>query len=210
MSSTAILSTAYLPPIDYFRVINSFTDWKIEQWENFQKQSYRSRCCIYSSNGPLSLSIPIVRSEGFSIPIKEIKVDNSKRWQSQHWRAIVSAYRSSAYFEHYHQDLIPFYNREYDYLFEFNNDVTKCLLELLNMPVKIGLTGEFLTESDLKRDTTISDFRETIHPKRVSPFAMLNENGRYHQVFAHKFGFFANLSVIDLLFNEGPQSNYFF
>lgn len=210
MSSIAILSTAYLPPIDYFRVISSYAGWKIEQWESFQKQSYRSRCSIYSANGPLSLYIPILRSEGFSIPIKEIKVDNSKRWQRQHWQAIVSAYRSSPYFDHYYQDLLPFYNSEYDYLFEFNKDLIKCLLGLLNLPVKIDLTGSFFTDSDLKRDTTICDFREKIHPKRVSPFALLNENGRYHQVFAHKFGFFANLSVIDLLFNEGPDSKYFF
>ncbi|MDP3437671.1 MAG: WbqC family protein [Bacteroidales bacterium] len=208
MSSLALLSTAYLPPTDYFRVINSFADWKIEQWENYQKQSYRSRCRIYSANGPLSLHIPIVRSEGFSIPVKEIRVDNSKRWQSQHWRAIVSAYRSSPYFEHYQQDLLPFYSREYEYLFEFNKDLTKCLLDLLDLPAKIDLTDEFLNKSDLKR-AIISDFRETIHPKRVSPFAELNEKGRYHQVFAHKFGFFANLSVIDLLFNEGPESKYF-
>jgi len=209
MSSLALLSTAYLPPIDYFRVINSFSEWKIEQWENYQKQSYRSRCHIYSANGPLSLHIPIMRTEGFSIPVNEIKVDNTKRWQSQHWRSIVSAYRSSAYFEHYQQDLLPFYTDEFEHLFDFNTRLTKCLLELMNIPAKTDLTDEFLKESDLKSDI-IGDFRETIHPKRVSPFAMLNENGRYHQVFAHKFGFFANLSVIDLLFNEGPQSKYFF
>ncbi|HBZ24648.1 MAG TPA: hypothetical protein DEO54_00230 [Rikenellaceae bacterium] len=209
MSSTAILSTAYLPPTDYFRVINTFADWKIEQWENFQKQSFRSRCCIYSANGPLSLHIPIVRSEGFSIPIKEIRVDNSKRWQSQHWRAILSAYKSSPYFEHYQQDLLPFYTREYDHLFEFNKDLIRCLLELLNLPANINFTDEFLKEGDTENNLTISDFREKIHPKRVSPFTDKEEKGRYHQVFAHKFGFFANLSVIDLLFNEGPHSRYF-
>jgi len=209
MNSFGLLSTAYLPPIDYFRVINSFGNWRIEQWENYQKQSYRSRCRIYSANGPLSLHIPVIRGVGISVPVKQIKIDNSKEWQIKHWRAIVSAYRSSPFFEHYQDNLLPFYNREYEYLFEFNNNLTACLLELLNLPTSLEFTDEFLKESDAKRDILVTDFRNTIHPKRVSPFADLNKKGRYHQVFAHKFGFFANLSVIDLLFNEGPESKLY-
>ncbi|PKO96358.1 MAG: hypothetical protein CVU12_05325 [Bacteroidetes bacterium HGW-Bacteroidetes-7] len=196
----ALLTTAYLPPVDYFRVIARADKWEIEQWEKYQKQSYRSRCHILSANGPLSLSIPVDRSGGHSVPIKSIKVDNSVNWQKTHWGAIVSAYQSSPFFEYYKEDFRPFYENRADTLFEFNTALTKLILDSLGLPSDISFTEFFNAEK------TVDDFRFSIHPKQKTPFVDANKKGRYHQVFAHKFDFKENLSAIDLLFNEGPES----
>lgn len=196
----ALLTTAYLPPVDYFRVIARADKWEIEQWEKYQKQSYRSRCHILSANGPLSLSIPVDRSGGHSVPIKSIKVDNSVNWQKTHWGAIVSAYQSSPFFEYYKEDFRPFYENKADTLFDFNTALTKLILESIGLPSEISFTESFIA------DNKVGDFRFSIHPKFKSPFEEENKKGRYHQVFAHKFDFKENLSAIDLLFNEGPES----
>ncbi len=198
-----ILSCAYLPPIDYFRAIKISEQWRLEQCENYQKQSYRSRCHIYSANGLLPLYIPIERDKGLSLPIREIKIDNSNNWQIQHWRALVSAYRSSPFFDYYKDDFSPFYNNKYESLFEFNVALFSLILELLELPKEIEFTEEY------EIITGTCDFRDKIHPKKESPFKPENEKGKYHQVFAHKHNFIPNLSIVDLLFNEGPQSYEF-
>ena len=177
-----VLSTAYLPPIDYFSYILSPSLCCIEQFENYQKQSYRSRCHIYSANGLLSLVIPVMRDNGHSIPVRDVKIDYSRRWQQQHWMAIISAYRMSPFFEYY--------------LFDFNLKLTNMLLNLVGINRELSLTGSYSKYE--------VDLREAIHPKRPSP--LQNKNGQYHQVFAHKYGFLTNLSIIDLLFNEGPNA----
>lgn len=196
-----VLSCAYLAPIDYFRVIKNNEQWKLEQWENYQKQSYRSRCHIYSANGLLPLYIPVERDRGLSIPIKEIKIDNSKEWQIQHWRALVSAYRSSPFFDYYIDDFEPFYHNKYNSLFDYNVGLLSLILEL------IGFSNELLFTDLYQKATDGCDYRETIHPKKESAFISENKKGKYHQVFAHKYGFISNLSIVDLLFNEGPQSS---
>jgi hypothetical protein len=114
--------------------------------------------------------------------------------------AIVSAYQSSPFFEYYKEDFRPFYENRVDTLFEFNTALTKLLLDSLGLPSEISFTESF------KGGNPADDFRFSIHPKVISPFEDENKKGRYHQVFAHKFDFKENLSVIDLLFNEGPES----
>lgn len=194
------LSCAYLPPIDYFRAIKKSKQWNLEQCENYQKQSYRSRCHIYSANGLLPLYIPIERDKGLSIPIREIKIDNSKEWQIQHWRALVSAYNSSPFFDYYKDDFAPFYSNKYNSLFDYNIALLSLILEIIGLSKNIELTQNY------EEVTGICDYRDIIHPKKVSPFESDNKKGKYHQVFALKHGFISNLSIVDLLFNEGPQS----
>jgi hypothetical protein len=143
--------------------------------------------------------IPIERRDGISVPIREVKIDYSKNWQINHWRAIVSAYRSSPYFDYYQDDFAPFYNNRYERLFDFNSKLTSLLLDLTGASSAIMLTDRW------EESHGESDYRFNIHPKRESPCSV-KEKGRYHQVFAQKQGFIANLSVIDLLFNEGPES----
>lgn len=198
--SESLLSTAYLPPVEYMSVIYRSDKVEIEQCENYQKQSYRSRCHIYSANGPLPLIIPVERAGTHSVPVKDIRIDYSRKWQQQHWRAIVSAYRMSPFFEYYEDDFAPFFTKEEPFLFDFNTKLTELLLSLTGIRKNLSFTGFFEKEPG----RGVSDFRESIHPKRVSLPEM--KNGQYHQVFAHKSGFIPNLSSLDLLFNEGPDS----
>ncbi|MFA6335208.1 MAG: WbqC family protein [Bacteroidales bacterium] len=193
------LTSAYLPPVDYFRVIAKSEKIIIEGCENYQKQSYRSRCLIYCANGLMPLIIPVLRDHDHSVRISEIKIDYSKEWQKQHWRAIVSAYKSSPFFDYYQDDIIPFYLCKEDLLFDFNFKLLKTLLDLIGVDTQLDVTKDY--SPSYQQD----DYRELIHPKR-QPVFNINENGRYRQVFAHKHGFIPNLSIIDLLFNEGPNA----
>lgn len=197
--SHSYLSSAYLPPVDYFKVISRSEKVTIESCENYQKQSYRSRCHIYGANGLLPLIIPVVRDKDHSVGISQIKIDYSKKWQKEHWRAIVSAYKSSPFFDYYQDDIIPFYQNKEDSLFDFNLNLLKTLCDLIGLECKFDLTNDYCP------DYMKSDYRGLIHPKRQS-LSDINENGQYHQVFAHKHGFIPNLSIIDLLFNEGPNT----
>ncbi len=200
----AIVSTAYLPPIDYFRVIRRFPHWEIEQFENYQKQSYRSRCHIYSANGLLPLIIPVDRSCSLSIPVKEIRIDNTKTWQKQHWRAIVSAYNSTPYFEYFKDELEPFYTKRFTFLFDFNTELLRKLMDMLGIRQEIKFTSGFRHDYGGEGGELLCyDFRNAIHPKRISR----KSDSRYHQIFSEKFGFIDDLSIIDLLFNEGSESS---
>ncbi|MEA5006569.1 MAG: WbqC family protein [Rikenellaceae bacterium] len=192
------LSTAYLPPVAYLKVIAGSTVTFIEKFENYQKQSYRNRCYIYSANGSLPLIIPVVRG-GDDRKIDLVRIDYSKEWQKQHWRAIFSAYNTSPFFDYYKDDLFQFYSdkEKYQFLFDFNTNLLISILELIGLDVKPEFTTEYRECVEGK------DFRDIIHPKRVEETE--NKYGQYHQVFAHKYGFLKNLSIIDLLFNEGPN-----
>jgi len=199
-----ILSTAYLPPVEYISAIYNSSGTVIEQCERFQKQSYRSRCHIYSASGLLALTIPVSRAQGHYLPIREMRIDYSAKWQQEHWRAIVSAYRTSPFFEYYEDDFAPFYHKRYEFLFDFNTELLTMILSLMGVKCNIEYTQEFLHEYS-SRD--VLDMREVIHPKR-EPFNYNTgkKSGQYFQVFAHKHGFISNLSSADLLFNEGPDS----
>ncbi|MDX9782345.1 MAG: WbqC family protein [Bacteroidales bacterium] len=199
-----ILSTAYLPPVEYLSAIYNSAGTLIEQCERFQKQSYRSRCHIYSASGLLALTIPVSRADGHYLPIREMRIDYSGKWQQEHWRAIVSAYRTSPFFEYYEEDFAPFYHKRYEFLFDFNSELLVMILNLMGVKCNVDFTQEFIHEYDANETL---DLRERIHPKR-NPFThhSKKESGQYFQVFAHKLGFIPNLSSADLLFNEGPDS----
>lgn len=193
-----IISTAYLPPVEYFSLILANGNPKLEKWENYGKQSYRNRCHIYSANGLLALNIPIERSSESKVIIADTKIDYSYAWQVRHWRAIESAYKSSPFFEYYSDDLQPYYFKKEKFLYDFNLKLIDLLITLLGVNVKIEETESFI------KSYSSGDYRFIIHPKEEN--LDIIKNGQYQQVFAHKFGFIPNLSIIDLLFNEGPSS----
>jgi hypothetical protein len=199
-----ILSTAYLPPVEYLSAIYRSDRSEIEQYERYQKQSYRSRCHIYGASGLLSLTIPVSRTEGHYLPVREMRIDYSGKWQQEHWRALTSAYRTSPFFEYYEDDFAPFYNRRWDFLFDFNLELLLTIIGLMGIKNNIGLTSEYVKSYSL---LDAFDFRDSIHPKRGAVSTPVKiESGQYFQVFARKFGFIPNLSAVDLLFNEGPDS----
>lgn len=184
----------------------------IEACENFQKQSYRNRCRFYAADGVQTLSFPIVHDGGtHKQPISEIKIDWSKPWLLQHKRAIISAYRTSAYFEYYQDELFAILDRKHERLFDLNMDLIRFFIE------KTGITVDLRTTTDWSPDGKVTkpdgsvvsceDLRETIHPKRANTILEeLKIAKPYFQVFAQKHGFHSDLSIMDLLFNEGPDS----
>jgi hypothetical protein len=187
--------------VDYISVIKNADRVFIEKFENYQKQSYRNRCHILSSNGVLPLSVPVARSR--ERRIDKVCIDYSLQWQHQHWQSIVSAYNSSPFFDFYRDDFVSFYSKKFDNLWELNTSMLFLILELLEINTELGFTDEYI------KNTRLLDLRDAIHPKYSTNLLSETEKGQYHQVFAHKFEFIPGLSVIDLLFNEGPQSALF-
>lgn len=202
--SQAILTTAYLPPVDYFTVLCSHKVVYIESWENYQKQSYRNRANIYGSTGLLPLSIPVVKSGNHTL-IRDVKIDYTYSWLQQHKRALISAYKSSPFFDYYQDDLFPILDAREEFLLDLNMKLLFKLVELCSFKVDIRLTGEYKPAEEINA-LGIADYRNTIHPKIKSPIFTDRAQKAYYQVFSEKYGFIPNLSVADLLFNEGPES----
>ena len=200
-----LLSTAYFPPIEWFIALINADETYLEQWEYYQKQSYRSRCNILSSNGSQTLSVPLKRDGSHKLPIKEIEIDYSLPWLMQHKRSITAAYNSSPFFEHYQDEIFEILDREERYLFDLNNKLTVKLLELIGCDYAVGFTDKYINRADLSED--VVDLRDDIHPKKESPILGIEIKEKpYYQVFSHKQGFVSNLSILDLLSNEGPNS----
>jgi hypothetical protein len=195
-----LLSTAYLPPVEYFSKLILGQDVCIEKHEHFIKQTYRNRCTVLGANGPIDLVVPIEKGRNQKTSIEDIRIFNQLDWQRNHWRTIFSAYNSSPFFEYYADDLNPFYQKKWKYLLDFNNALLEIINEIIEIVPVIKFTNEFK-----KSPIGKSDFRYAISPK-VKP---LNNFKPYTQVFNQKFGFVPNLSIIDLIFNEGPNSYSF-
>lgn len=210
-----LLSTAYFPPIEYFaKIAEQFSlsgDTAepavvyIEACEHYQKQSYRNRCKFYAESGMQTLQFPIVHEGGtHSLPIAEIKVDWSTPWMVQTQRAIASAYESSAYFDYYKDELFAMLDLHRETLLEMNMDILRFFLEKTGIKADIRLTTEFTPAGS---GIYGEDLREVIHPKRANTILKdLGLEKPYFQVFAQKHGFISNLSIMDLVFNEGPDS----
>lgn len=196
MSNSAILSLGYLPPVQYFAKLIQYQNIYIESAENYTKQTYRNRCVILGANGPISLTIPVVKTQGNHTPIKLIEIDNSTLWQKNHWKTIESAYRTSVYYDFVADILEPFYNKRYTNLFEFDYQLMNAIFDFLSIQPNIHTTTQYFSNYEV-------DFRNSISPK----VDFLNDtqflSAEYFQVFSNKFGFVPNLSIIDLLFNEG-------
>jgi hypothetical protein len=174
----------------------------IEACENYQKQSYRNRCRFYAADGVQALSFPVIHEGGtYKHPVKDIKIDYSTPWLLQHKRAIVSAYRTSAYFEYYQDELFAILDSCPEKLLDLNMALLSFFIDKIGLKVDLRLTEEY------SKDVHFDDLREVIHPKRQN--SILKDMGLekpYFQVFAPKYGFQSDLSIMDLLFNEGPGS----
>jgi hypothetical protein len=219
-----LLTTAYFPPVSYFAAIaedmeglvrtkgedrKSFPSSPllpsviyIEACENYQKQSYRNRCHFYAADGKQSLSFPVIHAEGtHKHLISEMRIDYSTPWVMQHKKAIISAYRTSAYFEYYQDELFAILDSKPERLIDLNTRLLKFFLEKTGIKAEIRMTESYDTAPECE------DLREVIHPKRPDRILEnLELKKPYFQVFAEKHGFISDLSIMDLLFNEGPDS----
>lgn len=192
----AYLSSTYLGPVQQYCKMYQYPEVRIEAAENYLKQTYRNRCLIAAANGPLSLSIPIVKPDTLKCLTKDIRISDHGNWRHLHWNAISSAYNSSPFFEYYEDDFAPFYENKYDFLFDFNEELRQMVCNLLDIHPHVVFTTDFEAEVE-------NDFRG-ISPKReLGDPAFLPKP--YYQVFQDKHGFIPNLSIIDLLFNTGNE-----
>lgn len=225
-----LFSTAYMPPVSYFAAMAEEMEGLsnrrdgdssleltpsvvyVEACENYQKQSYRNRCRFHAADGVQSLSYPIVHEGGtHKLPISEIRIDWSTPWLQQHERAIVSAYRTSAYFEYYQDELFAILESRPERLLDLNMELLRFFVEKTGLAVDLRLTSGFSRDGNqIMPDGSIvqcEDLREAIHPKRPNTILKdLKLEKPYFQVFSRKHGFRSDLSIMDLLFNEGPDS----
>lgn len=194
---TNLQSTSYLGPIQFFVQIAKSYNVTIETQEHYNKQTYRNRCQIYGANGLLNLSIPIQKTGTSHSKIKDVKINYADRWQKIHWKSFESAYRRSPYFEFYEHKFEKYFNNQkHTFLFDYNLDIFTTVLELLDLSQTINFTEEFIKEPANTFDLRNKD------PKKNKELSY----SRYIQVFEDKAGFIPNLSIVDLLFNEGPNS----
>ena len=187
-----LLPISYLGPVAYYSVILQSEQIFIETKEHFIKQSFRNRCTIMGANGTQTLTIPKERKSSDKTLISDISISNQDNWQKLHWQSIVSAYNSSPFFEYYKDDLLSFYNTKHNTLFDFNLKLSKTILELMQVEKKLNFTSKF------QKEFNGLDFRS-------SKFILKNQE-EYQQVFCEKYSFIPNLSILDVLFNLGPET----
>ncbi|MBQ4355598.1 MAG: WbqC family protein [Bacteroidales bacterium] len=191
-----VLSTAYLPNIEYFAFIAKSEVFFMEGWESFQKQTYRNRTYIQTATGVQGLILPTCRLSR-QTTIRDVRIDYKDHWQAKHWRAIETAYSGTPYYLYYKDYLVPFFEKKYEFLFDYNLDLTQALLKLLKIK-KVPV----ITETFEKSYSEMLDLRWAISPKREPMLPSVP----YPQVFSDRQPFTDNLSVIDLLFNVGPEA----
>lgn len=186
-----ILATAYFPPIEFFACLAENSVVYLEAHEHYQKQSWRNRCRILSANGPLDLRVPVLHSADlFHTPVKDVEVEYSTPWVAQTEYAIESAYFSSPFFVYYKDELFSILDSHPSTLWELNSRIIDFFCRKIGMEPQIMPTDHYMGEL------------HDIHPKRRSSYV----GKEYWQVFKDKFGFVPGLSIMDLLFNEGPES----
>ena len=198
----ALLSTTYFGPVQWYQKLYRCEEVEIEQWESFQKQTYRNRCLIATTQGIQALTVPVER--GSSQLIKDIRISDHGNWRHLHWNALVSAYGESPFFEYYQDDIRPFFEKGWEFLLDFNEAIREKMCELLDIQTKVSYSLEFATALH----SPLKDFREGIHPKHPMEDPDF-EPRTYYQVYQQKHGFLPNLSVLDLLFNMGPEGIFY-
>lgn len=205
-----LLSTTYFGPIQWFSKIfqNQGKETYIEACETFQKQTFRNRCVIATANGMLPLTVPVSHRNG--APICDTEISEHGNWRHLHWQALQTAYGESAFFEYYEDSLRPFFFDEgpsspfhHKYLLDYNLAGAELLCKLLDIDVHLAFTEQFLTPENA--DGNKNDWRYSIRPKNA-PADLSFFPKEYYQVYKQRTGFLPNLSILDLLFNEGPQA----
>lgn len=195
-----IVHPTYFPSIAHYVAMANTDEVCFETDDNFLKQTYRNRCYIYGANGKMGLNIPVIHSQKNRQKYKDVKIFNDDNWQSNHWKSLLSAYRTSPFFEYYEDDLKPLFHEKADYILDFNFKCLEVINTCLQLEVKASKTLQY--NKDIVDKT---DFRFLVHAKKEVNQAF----EKYTQVFSNKHGYISNLSILDLLFNEGPNSlNY--
>ena len=190
-SAPVLLETQYLPPLSAFVMLKSFSGIIIDEEENFKKSTWRNRCRILNANCPLLLSIPLLGGRGVRMKTKDVRIANDEPWQKKHWRSLTAAYGSSSFFMFYDDRFRKFYERRFDFLVDFNTRLLEEILIALDLRIKV-LDFEAARGTDAMRPT-----EKIATPKP------------YRQVFDYRHGFIPGVSIIDLIFNLGPDAPHY-
>lgn len=194
-----LLHPCYFGPISEFVALAKAPSVLFENEDNYQKQTYRNRMYIYGANGKLLLNIPIKHTGDKTQhqKYKDVRIENDFSWQKQHWKSLQTAYRTSPFFEFYEDDFEPLYNTRYTYLIDFNYDCLRVALESLQLEIEFSKTDTYNIHPQ-----NVLDGRKLVDAKSKEPVTLED----YPQVFQNKYGTITNLSIIDLIFNEGPNA----
>lgn len=202
--SSVLLSTTYFGPIQWYQKLCRYDCILVEQHESFQKQTYRNRCLIATTQGVQALTVPISKME--HEPFSQfVRISDHGNWRHLHWQALQSAYGESPFFEYYEDDLRPFFTtHDWEFLMDFNDAICQKVCELLDIHPHISRTAHFESPDTCSMD----DFRSIINPKHPVEDPDFCPRS-YYQVYRQKHGFLPNLSILDLLFNMGPESIFY-
>ncbi len=194
-----IIENQYFPTIDWFKISRLNSNYKIDIYENFRKMSFRNRCLISGSNGLINLTVPLKKGREQKTIISAIKMDDSKNWRAQHWKAIVSSYSRSPFFEFYGEEVKRLIFAPNQYLFDHNLKIVEWINSVLKLGISIGFTESYQKEYAASEAL---EYRDRWLPKNYAREEKAWKP-KYTQVFEDKFGFLPNLSVLDLLFCKG-------
>ena len=188
-----LLYPTYFPSISNYVAMAQAETITLEMEDNFQKQTNRNRMYIYSPNGIQLLNVPVKHSNQIHQKTKDVKIENDFGWQKQHFKSLDAAYRSSPFFEYFEDDIIPIFEKKYEFLMDLNLDTMNLVSKCLRMPFQFKETSEYFHIA-----ADFNDFRNLANGKKDTTVME-----PYTQVFEEKYGFLNNLSILDLLFNEG-------
>jgi len=192
----ALFTTAYFPCISYMARFLSDASPCIEVFETYHKQTYRNRCRVMTANGMQALSIPVIKVNGNHTMTKDMAVSHVEPWQQIHRRCLESAYKASPYFDHYYDYLKPVFETRFERLIDLNDTALQAVFKMLKVNKEIVHTTDYVKEVE-------NDLREAFSPKTApNPDAF----SQYYQVFSTKYPFAPDLSILDLVFNEGPEA----
>ena len=200
-----LLTTTYFGPVEWYQQLNRADVVYLEACESFIKQTYRNRCIIATANGQQTLTVPI--EHGGSRLIRDVRISNHGSWRRVHWNALQSAYSESPFFEFYADDLRPFFEQDYEFLYDFNFEIMQKMCELLDIHPHVLHSEKFRMKS--VEFATAHDVSAKGIAVADSTLYTLHSTKPYYQVFAHKFGFQPNLSILDLLFCMGPEAIFY-
>ena len=210
--TTALLQTTYFGPVQWYQKLKRYDHCVIEQYDSYQKQTYRNRCVIATANGLQALTVPVDHSPLTidHVHCKDLRISDHNQWRRVHWNALQSAYSESPFFEYYADDIRPFFEQKYEFLIDFNEAIRQKMCELLDIETSVSYSSGFMVHGSwfMVQGSGFRDFREVIHAKHPQDDPEFQPRS-YWQVFQHRYGFQPNLSILDLLFCMGPEAVFY-
>ena len=224
--TTALLQTTYFGPVQWYQKLKRYDHCVIEQYDSYQKQTYRNRCVIATANGLQALTVPVDHSPLTidHVQCKDLRISDHNQWRRVHWNALQSAYSESPFFEYYADDIRPFFEQKYEFLIDFNEAIRQKMCELLDIETSVSYSSGFMVHGSgfmvqdsgvrvqdsgfMVQGSGFKDFREVIHAKHPQDDPEFQPRS-YWQVFQHRYGFQPNLSILDLLFCMGPEAVFY-